>query len=237
MTATQTTTPTSAGTTVATAGPAWLGVLAAIGGIGSTVLYLVLEALRPGYNPILQQISVLGTGSNGFWMDLGFVLSGLLVVAGMIGLGLALPPGLDQERRLAVTILLAFPALGLIVCGLFHMDTNLLVHTIGAQIACGLPIFTFAISAALIWRSSRRVAVWLIISAALILLALLGYIFLSPTAPHDFQTVEGGGTVGLWERILTTVVYDICYSSLGLIGVVLARRRRVETFRPTAMRV
>jgi hypothetical protein len=186
------------------------------------ILYIVLGTLRPGYNPVRQQISVLGTGSNAHWMNLGFVLSGLFVVVGMIGFGRTLRLSLGREA--AVTTLLAFPALGLIICGFFHMDTHLLLHTIGAQVACGLPIFTFAIAARLLWHTRRPIAIWLLVGAALTLFALLGYMFLSPTAPADFKTVEGGGTVGLWERILTTVLYVICYASLGIIGTVLARR-------------
>ena len=74
------------------------------------------------------------------------------------------------------------------------------------------------------WRTEQPIAIWLLISAVLTLLALLGYMFLSPTSPSDYQTIAGGGTVGLWERILVTVLYAVCYSSLGIIGVVLARR-------------
>jgi hypothetical protein len=202
--------------------PGRLALAAPVGGIGAFLLYTVLGALRPGYHPVRQQISVLGTGSNSFWMNLGFVLSGLGVVIGMIGFArtLRLAPG----REAAVAALLAFPGLGLIICGFFHMDTQLLVHTIGAQIACGLPIVTFAIVAGLLWRSTRPTAIWLLIGTALTVLALLGYMFLSPTAPADFKTIEGGGTVGLWERILTTVLYVICYTSLGIIGAVLTQR-------------
>jgi hypothetical protein len=204
-----------------------LGLAAAVGSIGSTILYVVLGALRPGYDPVRQQISVLGTGSQGLWMNLGFFFAGVLVIVGMIGFGLNLPPGLRPRRRLAITILLAFPALGFIICGLFHMDTNLLVHTIGAQIGCGLPIFTFAICGGLLWHTTRPLAVWLIVCSAVSALALLGYMFLSATAPHDFQTIDGGGTVGLWERVLVTVVYVVCYSSLGIISAVGRRHPTV----------
>lgn len=225
------TTRTSATRTAGPRGPVWLGLSAAVGGIGPTILYLVLGALRPGYDPVRQQISVLGTGSEGFWMNAGFVLAGLLVITGMIGFGLALAPRMQPRPRAAVITLLALPAFGLIICGFFPMDTDLLLHTIGAQIACGLPIFTFTIAACLLWRNSRPLAVWLIISAVFSLLALLGYLFLGPTTPHDFQTIHGGGIIGLWERILVTVIYVICYSTLGIIAVVLARRGHTTQLR------
>jgi Protein of unknown function (DUF998) len=222
MTATQSRLRPGAASTSGSSRLGWLALAAPVGSIGSLILYIVLGALRPGYDPVRQQISVLGIGSHGFWMDLGFVLSGLFVIIGMIGFARALR--LSPGREAAVTTLLAFPGLGLIICGFFHMDTHLLVHTIGAQIACGLPIFTFAISAGLLWRTTRPIAIWLLVAAALTLLALLGYMFLSPTTPADFKTIQGGGTVGLWERILTTVLFVICYASLGIIGAVLARR-------------
>ena len=205
-------------------GPDWLGLAAPLGGIGFSILYTVLGGLRPGYSPVRQLISALGTGSDGFWLNLGFLLSGLLIIAGMIGFGRALQPRLSLGRRAAVTALLAFPALGLIVCGFFHMDTNLLLHAIGAQLACGLPIVTFAIAAGLLWRTARPIATWLLISAALILLALLGYMFLSATSPTDFSTIAGGGTVGLWERILAIILFVVSYPSIGIIGVTSARR-------------
>lgn len=203
----------------------WLGLAAAVGGIGFTILYTVLGALRQGYDPVRQQISALGAGSDGLPLNVGFVLSGLLLIAGMYGLGRSLGRGASPGRRWAVTVLLAAPALGLIICGFFHMDTNLLVHTIGAQIACTLPIITFAVAAGLLWRITRPIALWLAISAALTLLALLGYVFLSATSPSDFSTIEGGGIVGLWERILAIVLFVVCYPSLGLVGVVVSTRQ------------
>jgi 4-amino-4-deoxy-L-arabinose transferase-like glycosyltransferase len=200
----------------------WLGLAAPAGGIGFTILYIVLGSLRAGYSPVRQLISALGTGSDGAWLDVGFVLAGLLIVAGMVGFGcgLRLGPG----RRAASTVLLAAPALGLIVCGFFPMDTNLAVHTAGAQLACALPIVTFPIVAELLWRSSRPIATWLLISATLALLALLGWMFLSTTDYTDFTTIAGGGTVGLWERAIAINLFTVGYPSLGIIGVVLARR-------------
>jgi hypothetical membrane protein len=204
--------------------PNWLGIAAPIGGIGFTILYTVVGATRPGYSPTRQLISALGAGSGGLALNVGFVVAGLLLIIGVIGFGRSLH-GLTTGRRTAVSVLLASPLLGLIVCGFFHMDTDLTVHTIGAQLACGLPIATFSIAAGLLWRTHRRTSIWFIVSAVLALLALLGYMLLSTTTYSEFSSIAGGGTIGLWERILAIVLFTLCYPSLGVIGIVNSRRR------------
>jgi Protein of unknown function (DUF998) len=202
--------------------PAWLGIAAPLGGIDFTVLYTILGATRDGYSPTRQLISALGAGSNGLPLNIGFVLAGVLLIVGVIGFGRSLR-GVTAGRRAAVTILLAFPLLGLITCGFFHMDTNLAVHSIGAQLACGLPIVTFSVSAGLLRRTARKTSIWLVVSAVLALLALLGYMFLSTTTYSEFSSIGGGGTIGLWERILAIVLFAVCYPSFGIIGVVKSR--------------
>jgi hypothetical protein len=201
----------------------WLGIAAPIGGIGFTALYTILGANRQGYSPIRQLISALGAGSNGLLLNVGFVLAGVLMIVGVIGFGSSLR-GVTAGRRSAVTILLALPLLGLITCGFFHMDTNLAVHTIGAQLACGLPIVAFSVAAGLLRPTVRRTSIWLAVSAVLALLALLGYMFLSTTTYTDFSSISGGGTIGVWERILAIVLFAVCYPSLGIIGPALSRR-------------
>ena len=209
--------------TATQAKPSWLGIAAPIGGIGFTILYTVLGARRPGYQPTRQLISALGAGSNGLALNIGFLLAGILIIIGVVGFGRSVA-GISPRRRGAITVLLALPLLGLIVCGFFHMDTNLIVHTIGAQLACGLPIVTFSIAAGLLWSTARKTSVWLVVSALLALLALLGYMFLSTTTYTDFSSIAGGGTIGLWERVLAIVLFTVCYPSLGVIGVAKSRR-------------
>lgn len=202
----------------------WLGVAAPIGGIGFTVLYIILGATRQGYSTVRQLISALGAGSNGLALNIGFVVAGLFLIVGVIGFGLSLVQ-ISSRRRGSITVLLAAPLLGLAVCGFFPMDTNLLVHTIGAQLACALPIVTFPLAAGLLWRSARTTSIWLVVSAGLALLALLGYMFLSTTTYTDFSSIAGGGTIGLWERVLAIVPFAVCYPSIGIIGAAAPRVR------------
>jgi hypothetical protein len=224
MTITSTKTPAKETSTASQRMSSWLGIAAPVGGIGFTILYTVLGATRQGYDPTRQLISALGAGSSGLALNIGFVVAGLLLVLGVVGFARTLG-GSTPSRRAAITLLLAFPLLGLIICGFFHMDTNLMVHTIGAQLACGLPIVSFSIAAGLLWRTARKTSIWLIVSAVLALFALLGYMFLSTTTYTDFSSIAGGGTIGLWERILAIVLFAVCYPSLGVIGVVNSRRR------------
>jgi hypothetical protein len=223
MTITSPAKPGNRSSTSTQAKPNWLGIAAPIGGIGFTILYTVLGATRPGYLPIRQLISALGAGSNGLALNIGFVFAGLLIIIGVIGFGRSLA-GITSARQAAITILLALPLLGLIICGFFHMDTNLTVHTIGAQLACGLPVLTFTIAAGLLWSTARKTSIWLIVSAVLALLTLLGYMFLSTTTYADFSSIAGGGTIGLWERVLAIVLFTVCYPSLGIIGFAKSRR-------------
>ena len=230
MTITSIAEPDKESSTASQSTSSWLGFAAPLGGVGFTVLYTVLGTTRQGYNPTRQLISALGAGSGGLALNVGFIFAGLLLILGVIGFARSLGE-LTTRRRATVALLLAFPLLGLIICGFFHMDTNLTVHTIGAQLACGLPIVTFSVAAALLWRKARRTSTWLIVSAILALLALLGYMFLSTTTYTDFSSIAGGGTIGLWERILAIVLFTVCYPSLGIVGVVNSRRRKAAETR------
>jgi Protein of unknown function (DUF998) len=77
--------------------------LALIGGvinpIAFVLTYTVAGFLRPGYSPIHQAISDLGVGSNGSLLDTLAVISGLLLIAFVVGFALSIRRVVSRMSR------------------------------------------------------------------------------------------------------------------------------------------
>src|SRR4051794_27154865 len=102
-------------------------------------LAFVAPGIRPGYDPVKQQISVLAVGPGGAWLDVAFVLGGLLMIAGVLALRWTLFAGLGPVRQHVLAVLLSVAPLGMIVCGLFPIDNPTPLHLLGANLACTAP--------------------------------------------------------------------------------------------------
>src|SRR5919204_5246623 len=102
----------------------WLALGAIAGPLLFDVAWFVLGLLSPGftvwgtriapYSPISAPISGLGLGPTGPYMNAAFVLSGVLLLAGVVGV-LATIPELGARGRWASGALLALCPLGAIV--------------------------------------------------------------------------------------------------------------------------
>src|SRR5258706_5839403 len=68
--------------------------------IAFVLTYTVAGFLRPGYSPIHQAISDLGVGSNGSLLDTLAVISGLLLIAFVVGFALSMRRVLSLGWRL-----------------------------------------------------------------------------------------------------------------------------------------
>jgi hypothetical protein len=66
-------------------------------------------------------------------MNPAFIISGLLLLAGLVGVVVALPPGGKPGARKASAILLALAPVGLIVVGLFTLESPAM-HLSGAML-------------------------------------------------------------------------------------------------------
>src|SRR6266705_2995210 len=102
----------------------WLALGAVGGPVLFTVVWLGLGFVSPGYtawgvhiapySPISQSISGLGLGPTGPYMNAVFVLSGLLLIAGAVGVFRQIPEMSGRSRWIA-TVLLALPGVGAVI--------------------------------------------------------------------------------------------------------------------------
>jgi hypothetical membrane protein len=84
-----------------------------------TLAFTVLGAIRPGYAPMRQFVSLLSLSDDGWTMALTFLASGCLVIAGAVGIRRALRtgPGCRWIPRLT-----GLAGIGLVLAGIFPTD-------------------------------------------------------------------------------------------------------------------
>ncbi|MDO3700271.1 DUF998 domain-containing protein [Micromonospora sp. C28SCA-DRY-2] len=198
----------------ARANPSRVLALGAVAGpVLFTLAWLVLGFVSPGYTVagthiapyslVSQPISGLGMGDTAPFMNTAFVLSGLLLLAGVIGVFQGTAGTGRPAARWVSTVLLALSPAGLVVVGLFDLDSPL-PHFAGAALIYILPILSFPLAG----RYLRGIPRWrrfgngLLIAGALTLVLTL--IFLM-TFDED-TTAAGHGIGGLTQRILFTEV-------------------------------
>jgi len=186
----------------------WLALGAVAGPVLFTLAWVVLGALSPGYtawgtriapySPISQPISGLGLGPTAPFMNAAFVLSGLLILVGVVGIFQGIRE-MGVLARWSCAVLLALSPLGMVVDGFFTLE-SILPHTAGFLLGCATPVLSFAIIGLLLRRvkSFRRFGNWLLLGSPLTLaLVILYFLTFSPTVA-GIQT----GVAGLTERIL-----------------------------------
>ena len=194
------------------ANPRWLRGLP-LGAVAGPVLFtagwVLLGAISPGYtvagtwispySAITQPISGLGLGETGPYMNSVFIISGVLLLTGVIGVVLALPPGGRRVTRIASSILLALSPVGLIIIGLFTLDSPAM-HLLGAMLILATPVISFLITG----LHLRDLPGWhrfgnkLLVAAPLTLVLFVLY-----TVSFDQVAVAAGhGVAGLTQRLL-----------------------------------
>lgn len=193
-------------------GPRWLRLLA-LGAVAGPALFtagwLILGAISPGYtvggtwispySPITQPISGLGLDETGPYMNSVFIISGLLLLAGVIGIVLCLPPGSHSVGRIASLILLALSPIGLIVIGFFTLDAPVM-HLFGAMLILVTPVISFLVAGLQV----RGLPGWHALGNGLLVAAPLTLVlFVAYTMSFDQAAVAAGhGVGGLTQRVL-----------------------------------
>lgn len=187
-----------------------------------TVAWLVLGFVSPGYtlwdtrvapySPISQPVSGLGLGPTGPYMNAAFVLSGLLVLAGVAGLFMSIH-GLSDRLRWTFAALLALPGAGSVLDGIFTFQ-SFFMHFSGFVL-----VLTTVVSFPLVGFFLRRIPGWsragtgLIVAGPLTLaLAVLYFATFTPTV-EGIQT----GIAGLTERALILEI-QAWYVAIGWIA-------------------
>ncbi len=191
----------------------WLALGAIVGPVLFTLAWVVLGELSPGYtawgiriapySPISQPISGLGLGPTAPFMNAAFVLTGLLTLVGVVGIFQGIRE-MGALARWSCTVLLALSPLGMVVDGIFTLE-SFLPHTAGFLLATASPVLTFVIIGLLLRRIPRfrRFGTWLLLGSPLTLaLVVLYFLTFSPTVA-GIQT----GVAGLTERLLAVEVH------------------------------
>lgn len=190
--------------------------LAALAGTGLfTLAWVTLGAISPGYplfgtwispySPISQPVSGLGLGDTAAYMNTGFVVGGVLLVAGVIGTGRLFV----RRRRLTVALLLAAPT-GMIVCGVWTLEA-MLPHLTGFLLAVGVAAVSLPLAATALPPPIRRRAFVPLTGGGLLALALLVW-FMAAFDP--VAAGSGHGIAGLIQRALILDVHA-CLAALG----------------------
>ncbi len=192
--------------------PRWLALGAVVGPVLFTLAWLVLGFLSPGYtawgtriapySPISQSISGLGLGITAPFMNTAFVFSGLLILAGVVGIFQGIRE-MDTLARWSCTVLLALSPLGMAVDGIFTLE-SFLPHMVGFLLAVASPVLSFVVIGLLLRRVPRwrGFGNWLLLGSPMTLaLVVLYFLTFSPTVAGT-QT----GVAGLTERILVVEV-------------------------------
>lgn len=213
----------------------WLALGAVAGPVLFTLAWLVLGFLSPGYMlldtqiapraGILLPVSALAFGPAGPVMSAAFVLSGVLLLVGVIGIFLGIHE-MDANVRWSCILLLALSPLGAIAAGISTPRTLALyaggfaldVHAEGVLLAVASPVLSFLI-VGLLLRSVprwRRFGTWLLWGSPLTLLLLI--LFLATFDPLDIGGVTRPLMLlrlgGLTQRALFLAI-DAWFAALG----------------------
>jgi hypothetical protein len=156
----------------------WMALGAIAGPVLFTTAWLVLGLVSPGftifgteitpYSPISAGISGLGLGPTGPYMNVAFVLTGLLLGVGVVG-AMHRIPQLSARARWTCTVLLCLTPLGSIIDGLYTLE-SFFPHFVGAGLGFGSPIVTFVVVGLLL----RRIPGWRKFANRLLLGRLFG---------------------------------------------------------------
>ena len=201
-----------------------LGILAPVGAAVFTLGWLILGFVSPGYrlfdlviepySPLAQPISGLGLGETGPVMNAAFILGGLLLVAGTIGIASSWPR--TRLARVAL-VLIGLSGVGLIVDGIFTLE-SVMLHLVGFLLAAPLPAVGFVLGGIALRRIRPRVATLLGVAgvSALVLFIVFQMIF------DPYSAGDNAGVAGLVQRVLATVVVG----TIGVLGVIVGRTPR-----------
>jgi hypothetical membrane protein len=182
------------------------------------MVFLILGLINPLYSETKQQISVLAIEQYGILLNIGFILGGLLIIIGIITVCQKLFMQKNNIRKIISMLLLSVPPLGMILCGIFPFNSSLsFMHFVGANLGCTFPVVSFIITGALLCTiiKNRGLGIMLMVAGILTIFCICGYFYLSGITPENIQTIEGGGTLGLWERILVIEIL-FWYMVLGI---------------------
>jgi hypothetical protein len=186
----------------------WLALGAVAGPVLFTLAWVILGFVSPGYtawgirfapySPISQPISGLGLGPTAPFMNAAFVLYGLLLLVGVVGIFQSIRE-FGAGSRWTCTVLFALSALGAAMDGIFTLQ-SFFPHFVGYGLGSGMPVIGFLVTGLSLRRIPhwRRLGSWLLLASPLTLVLLA----LSLVTFNQSAIEAGQGIAGLTERIL-----------------------------------
>lgn len=200
----------------------------AFGAIAGPVLFaiawIVLGVLQPATKTdygvmggisgaISNPISGLGVGPHAQLFNAAFILCGLMLLAGVIGVFQIIMASARPAVRCVSTALMAISPVGLAMAGIFTLQSSVALHTVAAGLLFYVPVVGFLITGLVLRRipHHRRLGSVLLVASplTLILAVLYGITF-------DVATIAAGhGIAGFTERVLLVEIHAV-YVALGL---------------------
>jgi len=157
--------------------PPWLALGGPAGSVLFNVAWLVLGFVSPGftiwgttvapYLPISAGISGLGLGPTALYMNGAFVLSGLLLLGGVIGICWNIGELTTREPWVSMC-LLGLCAIGMVMDGIFTLE-SMLLHLVGFVLGVGSLVPGFLFTDVVV----RRIRRWPGVGGCLIVSGLL----------------------------------------------------------------
>lgn len=214
--------------TLAAAGAGrWLALGAIIGPVLFTLAWIVLGILQPAVQTdygvmggisgaISNPISGLGVGPNAHLFNtVGFVLSGIILLVGVIGIFQTTQASGRASARRVCTVLLSLSSIGMVMAGIFTLKSSVMLHSLAAGVGFLAAIVGF-LAAGFYFRQIprwRRLGNWLLLAGPLSLALMVTY-FVS----FNVATVAAGnGVAGLTERVFILEVHA-WYVAMGCLA-------------------
>lgn len=190
-----------------------LALGAVIGPALFTLTWLILGFASDGYtlfghrftdySPISQPISGLGMGATAPYMNTAFVVTGLLLVAGVIGAFRVVDADKTAEAQRRPVLhhtalaLLAASGVGQVACGIFNLEA-VVPHTLGYLLAVGTPIIGFLVAGRCCRQipAWRRFGTWLLLGSPLTLILVVAFFMTFQPTADGAET----GVAGLVQR-------------------------------------
>jgi hypothetical protein len=204
-------------------GQNWFALAAVAGTFAFTATWLVLGFISPGftiwgqhvapYSVVSHPISGLGLGVTAPVMNAAFVLSGVLILSGVVATFQRIPE-LGKAERWTCIILLGLTPLGAIVDGIFTLEM-MFPHLIGFLLAAATPVVSFLVAGIRL----RRIPRWggfangLLVASPLTLALLITFFLMFDPTSAGQET----GVSGLIQRVLVTEVLA-WFAVMGWLG-------------------
>lgn len=214
-------------------GARWLAFGAIAGPVLFTVAWIILGFVSTGYtlwgvhiahySPIQQQISALGVGNTGPFMNATFIITGSLLIVGTIGIFRVFKHDVPAHASGWCLALWLLPGIGSITDGFFTFE-HFFGHFLGFCLSL-TSIIAFPCMGLLLRHATnvRPIAYSLLSAGPLTaVLTVLFFATFTPTAAGQLT-----GIAGLTERLLVTEIL-FWYALMGWVAIRAPRNKSIE---------